>query len=140
MPTIEKTVHVEQHVDDLWGLYLDLRKAAFKVKNVGSDNRGTYIYMDLDEDKDPSPIVESWVGKAAPNPSPLLRNVRVKELEKAEEEHRARVQEELEAKRRMEEARARGDGGIPLPEPPKPEPETSVEKIGFLKKIFRKFF
>lgn len=144
MPTIEKTVHVlGQKVNDLWGLYLDLRKADFQVKNVGVDDRGTYVYLELNEDKDPSPIVESWVGKPAPDPSPLLKNVRVKELEKVEAEEAVRVQQRLEVQRKLEEARAKAEAeGIPFPAPQEPQPvgEVTPEKIGFLRKIFKKFF
>jgi hypothetical protein len=144
VPTIEKTVHVAgQKVDDLWGLYLELRKADFQVKNVGADDRGTYVYLELNEDKDPSPIVESWIGKPAPIPSPLLKNVRVKELEKVEAEEAVRVQQRLEEQRKFEEARAKAEAeGIPLPIPQDPPAmiDAGPEKIGFLKKVFRKFF
>lgn len=138
MPTIEKTIHVDQKVEDLWGLYLDLRKAAFKVKNVGADQSGTYVYLELDEDKDPAPIVETWVGKTSPTPSVLLRNVRVKELEKVKEEDEARMLAELEAQRKREEAQALG---LPEPSLPVEDPsEPPSEKMGLLKRIFRKFF
>lgn len=141
MPTIEKTIHVDRKVDDLWGLYVDLRKAAFKVRNVGADNRGTYIYLELDEDKDPAPIVEAWVGKASPSPSPLLKNIRVKELEKVEKEEEVRLHTQLEHQRKIEEAKARAEAeGIPFVEPPKLAEDVTAEKIGFLRKIFRKFF
>lgn len=143
MPTIEKTVHVVgQKVDDLWGLYLDLRKADFQVKNVGADDRGTYVYLELNEDKDPAPIVEAWVGKPAPVPSPILRNVRIKEFEKVEAEEVVRVQKRLEAKRKFEEERAKAEAeGLPIPPEPPPQMEdVGPERIGFLKKIFRKFF
>lgn len=144
MPMIEKTVHVAgQKVQDLWGLYLDLRRADFQVKNVGADDRGTYVYLEPNEEKDPAPIVESWVGKSAPDPSPLLKSVRAKELEKVEAEETVRVQQRLEAQRKLEEARAKAEAdGIPFPPPQEPPPmvEASSEKIGFLKKVFRKFF
>jgi hypothetical protein len=144
VPTIEKTVHVAgQKVDDLWGLYLDLRRADFQVKNVGADDRGTYVYLEPNEDKDPGPIVESWVGKPAPDPSPLLKSVRAKELEKVEAEEVIRVQQRLEAQRKLEEARAKAEAeGIPLAPPQEALAvgEVTPEKIGFLKKIFRKFF
>lgn len=144
MPTIEKTVHVVgQKVDDLWGLYLDLRKADFQVKNVGADDRGTYVYLEINEDKDPAPIVEAWVGKPAPIPSPLLKNVRAKELEKVEAEEAVRVQKRLEAQRKFEEEKAKAEAeGLPAPLPPEPQYVESVspDKISFLKRIFRKFF
>lgn len=142
MPTIEKTVHVVgQKVDDLWGLYLDLRKADFRVKNVGADDKGTYVYLELNEDKDPAPIVEAWIGKPSPSPSPILRNVRIKELEKVEAEEAVRVQHRLETQRKLEEARAKAEAeGTPPPAPEIPTVEVTKEKIGFFTKIFRKFF
>lgn len=140
MPTIEKTVLVEQKVGDLWGLFMDLRRAAFKVRNVGADSRGTYVYLEPDEDKDPSMIVESWVGKENPAPSILLRNIRAKELKKVKEEEEVRIQAELEVRRKYEEAKAKGElEGLPVPVDP-PQAEAAPEKIGYLKKIFRKFF
>lgn len=88
---MEKTVLVEAHVEDLCGLYIDLRKASFLVKNVATDRRGTYVYLDPSEEKDPSPIVENWKGKAAPKPSLLLRDIRIKEIEKVEADEKKRV-------------------------------------------------
>lgn len=144
MPTlVEKSVFVEQKVDDLWGLLMDLRRASFKVKNVGSDPRGTYVYLEIDEEKDPVPIVEAWVGKPAPQPSLLLRDLRVKEVKKVEEEEKERLAAQFEAERKREEARARAEEQIANGQPPIPEdPEAPVtaEKVGFLKRIFRKFF
>jgi hypothetical protein len=144
VPTIEKTILLEgQKVDDLWGLYLDLRKADFQVKNVAADGRGTYVYLELTEEKDPSSIVESWVGKPAPVPSALLRNVRAKELEKVEAEEGARIQRRLEAQRLREEMRAKAEAegfSVPPTEDSQPVEEVGPDKIGFLKRIFRKFF
>lgn len=145
MPTlVEKAILVEHKVEDLWGLLMDLRRASFKVKNVGSDPRGTYVYLELDEEKDPAPIVEAWVGKPSPQPSLLLRDLRVKELKKVEAEEEVRLQAQFEAERKLEEARSRGEeqivDGQKTLEEINAENEVPAEKVGFLKRIFRKFF
>lgn len=144
MPTlIEKTVLVEQKVEDLWGLFMDLRRADFRVRNVAADSRGTYVYLETDEDKDPAPVVEAWVGKDAPKPSILLRDIRAKELKKVKEEEDARRLAAIEAERKREEQRAKMEAaleaGAPLPEPII-ETAAPVEKNGLLKRLFRKFF
>lgn len=61
-------------VRDLGGLYIDLRKKEFAVKNVGMDGRGTYVYLDEAEEKDPTGIVREWVDK--PMPSVTRKEVR----------------------------------------------------------------
>lgn len=144
MPTlVEKTVLVERKVADLWGLYMDLRRADFKVRNVAADPRGTYIYLETDEEKDPSPIVEAWVGKEAPKPSPVLKEIRAKELKKVKEEEDVRRQAALEAERKVQEQKAKLQeamaAGAPVPVPVEETPATT-EKVGILKRIFRKFF
>lgn len=144
MPTlVEKTILVEQKVSDLWGLFMDLRRADFKVRNVAGDSRGTYVYLEPDEDKDPAPIVEAWVGKDAPKPSPILKDIRAKELKKVKEEEDIRRQAAIEAERKLGEQKAKLEeamaAGAPLPAPAYEIPVSS-EKVGFLKKIFRKFF
>lgn len=58
-----KNIFVPTPIADVYGLYIALRKAYFDVGNVGSDKRGTYVYLADGEDKDPAPIVESWVDK-----------------------------------------------------------------------------
>lgn len=62
----EKRVDIPERVEDLCGLYLELRKADFFVKNVAADVRGTYVYLDPKEEKDPSEIIRSWVGRQPP--------------------------------------------------------------------------
>lgn len=143
MPTlIEKTLIVNQKVDDLWGLLMDLRRAAFKVRNVGADSRGTYVHLEPEEDKDPTPIVEAWVGKQAPKSTALVKEIRLKELTKVKEEEAIRQQAELEEERKAEAMRVKAEemvvNGMPIDAALK---ETeSPEKVGILKRIFRKFF
>jgi hypothetical protein len=64
---LEKIVTVPRKVEDLTGLLIDLKRASFGVRNVGADHHGTFVYLDLQEDKDPVPIVESWVGRKPPS-------------------------------------------------------------------------
>lgn len=58
-----KTVVITQKIEDLPGLFRDLKNAFFNVVNVASDKHGTYLYMDVSERKDPRPIVELWVDR-----------------------------------------------------------------------------
>lgn len=60
---MSKTVTVAVPVEDLYGLYVALRKSYFDVKNVGSGSGVTNVILGDSEDKDPTPIVESLVGK-----------------------------------------------------------------------------
>lgn len=142
MPTlVEKTVLLNHKVEDLWGLFMDLRRADFKVRNVAMDPRGTYVHLELDEEKDPAPVVEAWVGKPAPRTSMIMKEIRLKELKKVKEEEAVKLQAQMEEERRRDYARAKAEeamGGKPV-EMPK-EPQVTPEKIGFLKSIFRKFF
>lgn len=143
MPTlVEKTVLVNSKVQDLWGLFMDLRRADFKVRNVGMDVRGTYVHLELDEDKDPTPIVEAWVGKVPAKSSLLVKEIRQKELEKVKEEEQIRLEAQIEAERKAEAAKQSAQvmvvNGAPAEVSVK-EPEPT-EKVGILKRIFRKFF
>jgi hypothetical protein len=63
---MEQTMTIPGCVADLGGLLADLRKNGFAVSNVGSDAKSTYIYLEEGEEKDPSPIVETWKGRVAP--------------------------------------------------------------------------
>jgi len=145
MPTlIEKTVLVESKVDDLWGLLMDLRRADFKVRNVGADSRGTYVHLEVDEEKDPAPIVEAWVGKEPAKSSALVREIRLKELKKVQEQEAVRQQERQEKERQIEEARqkaAEQGGAVVAAAEIAPAPSrTDAQETNFLKKLFRRFF
>lgn len=71
---------VSEKIEDLPGLYKDLKAAHFNVINVAADKHGTYLYFDLSERKDPRPIVQSWIGRKlsvqAPTTSFLTRMLR----------------------------------------------------------------
>ncbi len=58
-----RMITIPEKVEDLPGLYRDLRTALFNVVNVAHDERGTYLYLDQSERKDPRPVVRAWVGK-----------------------------------------------------------------------------
>lgn len=66
---MEKLIKVPSRVRDLYGLYADLRKSAFNVLNVAADSNGTYVYLDMNEEKDPTPFIESWANKPMPTQS-----------------------------------------------------------------------
>lgn len=63
---MEKVMMVPVKVEDVTGLMLELKRNGFSVRNVGSDPNCTHVYLELEEEKDPTPFVESWVGKKAP--------------------------------------------------------------------------
>lgn len=69
-------------VKDLGGLYVELRKQSFAVLNVGSDQAGTYVYLETTEVKDPTPYVEEWVDKPAPLPTKGEVRKRKEEIDK----------------------------------------------------------
>ena len=64
------TFMVKERIEDLPGLYRDLKAAFFNVANVAADKHGTYLYFDISERKDPRPIVEQWVGRKLSVQSP----------------------------------------------------------------------
>lgn len=112
MPNVEKTVLVSQKVEDLCGLYMDLRRAGFKVRNVGADVRGTYVHMEVDEDKDPAPLVKAWAGKPAPKLPNMLKEARLKELAKVKEDEALRQAESIENERKREEVRIKAESQV----------------------------
>lgn len=66
MAKMKDPVAVPTRVYDLSGLLIDLRNSSFLVHNVASDERGTYVWLEDGEEKDPAPIVQSWAGKIPP--------------------------------------------------------------------------
>jgi len=64
---MQKTVIVPKSVDDLTGLLIELRRSSFSALNVGADRNFTYVHLEPHEEKDPTPIVESWVGRTPPS-------------------------------------------------------------------------
>lgn len=126
--TNEKMVGVPERVEDLCGLYLELRKADFSVKNVGGDVRGTYVYLDPKEEKDPSEIIRSWVGRRPPKPGDRSR---------------------FRAMKEDAEAQASAASAEPPPQDPVPASEATEEKppeasgekpVGWWGKFWRKLF
>lgn len=103
---MEKIVIVPEKVEDLYGLYMDLRKSEFAVKNVGRDNVGTYVHIDEAEMKDPVPIVKSWIGKKTPEMTLSLKKKRLAEYEELLAKEKA-VEEKrkAEAEKLLEEGR-----------------------------------
>lgn len=81
---MEKVLSFPAKVDDIIGLYIDLKKSSFSVRNVAADERGTYVYLDEYEEKDPGALVEAWVGRPIPDQTASLQKKRMKELEEAE--------------------------------------------------------
>jgi hypothetical protein len=58
-----KIVKVDAEVPDKSGLFFDLVKAEFEVRNVSGERGVVYIVLEDEEDKDPLPIADLWVGK-----------------------------------------------------------------------------
>jgi hypothetical protein len=120
-----------KRVEDTAGLFYDLVKNNFMVENVGADKAGTHVYLADDEMKDPSPVVESWLGKQPPTPTKSLVEQR-KALHA--EYHGKRAQHQAEIR-----ARAAAEAGdmvstmVPLPFTPAKGPTL-------FSKIFRKLW
>lgn len=130
---MEKVVMVPQKVEDLGGLFMDLKRASFHVRNVGADVRGTYVYLGLEEEKDPVPIVESWVGRRPPLPSDEVAfKARV-------EEYRAMVvatpkpAEEIPASAEASPSPAPAPAALPVPAAA-PAPEAP-KRFAFFRRI-----
>lgn len=110
---MEKIVTIDSKIQDLWGLYVDLRRSCFAVKNVGQDNKGTHVYLSDEEGKDPTEIIQSWVNKPPQSMSPALKKRRAKEyeeilaMEKIEQEKR-REKEELAMELKVDQFSASG--------------------------------
>jgi hypothetical protein len=126
-----KNIFVPTPIADVYGLYIALRKAYFDVGNVGSDKRGTYVYLADGEEKDPAPIVESWVDKV-----PALVTC------KADADARKAEFEALPAPGGMpvdaEQVLALPDADVPAPV----EPEALVpeKKTSLVSRFFRRIF
>lgn len=125
-----KTIVLNKKVEDVSGLYFDLIKNKFEVENIGSDQTGTHVFLSDSEEKDPTPIVDAWVGKAPPTPTRSLV------------EQRKEVSVEYLAKRSQREAEARAAAAaqnIDVPAPPS-LPLLTGSKQSVFSKIFRKLW
>lgn len=60
-----KTVKLDQEVTDVSSLYFDLIQAEFEVLSVGVHQQTTLINLEDEEEKDPIPMAERWVGVPA---------------------------------------------------------------------------
>lgn len=65
---IHKEISLPVEVLDLTGLLIDLRKQGFLVANVSLHRGATTVYLHEEEEKDPTAIVQSWVGRPLPDP------------------------------------------------------------------------
>lgn len=86
-----KIVKVSGEIPDKSGLYFDLVKAEFEVRNISTDRGAVYIHLDEEEDKDPLPIADLWIGKALEKPSISLVKERRSIHEKFEQGRPARL-------------------------------------------------
>jgi len=93
-------------IDDVGSLWYDLLKKGFDVESVGSSAQSTILYMADDEEKNPQPIVENWIGKVSEPMSRAAVEKRRKEiinlLDRARQARleRASQKEQEEAERR----------------------------------------
>jgi len=93
-------------IDDVGSLWYDLLKKGFDVESVGSSAQSTILYMADDEEKNPQPIVENWIGKVNEPMSRAAVEKRRKEiislLDRARQARleRASQREQEEAERR----------------------------------------
>ena len=96
-------------IDDVGSLWYDLLKKGFDVQSVGSSSEATILYMADDEEKNPQPVVESWIGKTNAPRSRSASERRRKEIaELLERAQKSRV--ERAAQRAQEDAERRAMG------------------------------
>lgn len=129
----DKVIEVQTRVPDLAGLFFDLQKSEFSVRNVGGDAVKTYVYLEQSEEKDPTPVVTAWADKPAPTRTEMsARAIRWKaELEA----FRARKEEEARKAEAAEAARiAAADEAMLVDEP------EEEEKPSLIRRIFRKLW
>jgi hypothetical protein len=143
---MDKVVTVQARVNDLYGLYMDLRKSRFRVKNVGASQKDTIVHLDPAEDKDPAPIVQSWVGKVPLEPSLSETKKRIQEMEKIlEVEKKEEEARKIELLQDVEEKKENQNPPVDLKDEEgndlgelMGEPAKSSES--FVKKIWKKLF
>lgn len=125
-----KTVTVPgKRVEDIGGLFYGLVENKFEVENVGMNKDGVYVYLHDAEEKDPTPIIEEWVGK----PIPSITRSLVERRKILNVEVRAkRAQREAEEKAKAEanaEAKVEAQPLPALPEAEAPKPQTIFARI-----------
>lgn len=86
-----KIVKIDAEIPDKSGLFFDLVKAEFEVRNVSGEKEITYIVLEDEEEKDPLPIADLWIGKAVENTSTSLMKERRKIHEKFVQGKAARI-------------------------------------------------
>lgn len=99
-------------VEDVGAVFYDLLKKGFDVESVGKNAAATFVYMADEEDKNPQPVVESWIGKAPEHLSRAKVQRRRSEIKELLETAR-KMRVERAAQRAQDEAERRAMG---LPE------------------------
>lgn len=129
---MDKVIEVPSRVRDLAGLYQDLQKADFSVRNVGAAAEKTYVYLDPFEEKDPVSIVLEWAAKPIPTPKEMTaRWVRFKDEMDA---IRAKKEEEAQRAAAAEAAALAAEAGTLVDEP------EEEEQPSLIRRIFRKLW
>lgn len=64
-----KTVKLEKEVQDASSLYFDLIERGFELLSVSVHERCTFAHLEDEEEKDPTPYMESFVGVPLEAPS-----------------------------------------------------------------------
>jgi hypothetical protein len=99
-------------VKDLGGLYYELLKEHFAVENVGRGRDCTLVYLEDQEEKDPTPFVEEWTKKPAfPNTRSAIDDrrkgvVKIVENARKEKAEREAVRAREAAERQAQEMEA----------------------------------
>jgi hypothetical protein len=130
-----KTITTAAVVEDLYGVLEDLKKHDFDVLNIAMDLRGTYIYLNDGETKDPIPVVMEWVGKPAPKLTQKEWKARVKAAQakgEAPATFLGKVKSFFFGKKKAEEEPVELPATAPV-EPPPPPPDPVDPK--FFRKI-----
>jgi len=129
----------DKKVEDVAGLYYDLIKNGFEVENVGLDQKGVHVFLNDMETKDPTSVVEAWVGKPAPVTTRSLveqRKAMVAEYQAKRSEREAEARAKAAAMAQAEDKR-QAASGVPAPAPIQ---GMSGSKATLFSKIFRKLW
>src|SRR5260221_13960240 len=86
-----RIVKIDAEVPDSSGLFFDLIKAGYEVASVSLEKGSTLIHLENDEDKDPLPVADLWIGKDLVKPSKAVLEERRKIYGKHIDEKESRM-------------------------------------------------
>lgn len=96
-------------IEDVGSAWYDLLKKGFDVESVGASAESTIVYVDDAEEKNPQPVLESWVGKPLVQVGRGVAEKRRREImQLLEDARKARVQKAADREQEAAERRLTG--------------------------------